>query len=97
MEKNHIPVLPIVQITAQLSLVTLPDALVQLILGVMLLCNLFLGKKKRALNFEVEIFGMPSGLYIINFSCQNVCGILLGCGWDFTFHPFPQHKKIIVF
>lgn len=27
MEKNHIPVLPIVQITAQLSLVTLPDAL----------------------------------------------------------------------
>lgn len=41
MEKNQIPILPIVQITAQLSLVTLPDALVQLILGVMLLCNLF--------------------------------------------------------
>lgn len=41
MEKNHIPILPIVQITAQLSLVTLPDALVQLILGLMLLCNLF--------------------------------------------------------
>lgn len=40
---------------------------------------------------------MPSGLYIIIFSCQNVCGILLGCGWDFTFHPFLSTRRSLFF